>query len=156
MKALVLAGEEGARLRPITAMCSVAMTEILGVPFIDIIMKRLAAGGVKEVLVLPGYMPGELCSFLEDGSVYGFRELGYMKEGQEFEEGFFIDGQELLIVDAVVAEAVKDFGKIDISFPHNTQKHPRLCGGVSFKQILAINRRTGGANGRVFSGSSCS
>ncbi|MBO5417789.1 MAG: hypothetical protein J6A50_04180 [Clostridia bacterium] len=137
MKALVLAGEEGARLRPITAMCSVAMTEILGVPFIDIIMKRLAAGGVKEVLVLPGYMPGELCSFLEDGSVYGFRELGYMKEGQEFEEGFFIDGQELLIVDAAVAENI-DYEKFFAAHRENRKTAEKPEGTVTVSRGAAV------------------
>ena len=73
MRALVFAGDEGARLRPLTVMRPTAMTEVLNVPFIDIIMKNLAEAGVTHVSLLSGYMPNELYDFLEDGGAYGFR-----------------------------------------------------------------------------------
>ena len=51
MKAMVLAAGVGSRLRPLTDHCPKALVEIAGVPMIEIVLRRLAAVGVRDVVV---------------------------------------------------------------------------------------------------------
>ncbi len=51
MKAMVLAAGVGSRLRPLTDNRPKALVEIGGMPMIEIVLRRLAAAGVRDVVV---------------------------------------------------------------------------------------------------------
>ena len=51
MKAMVLAAGVGSRLRPLTDQRPKALLEIAGKPILEIVLGRLAAAGVREVVV---------------------------------------------------------------------------------------------------------
>ena len=51
MKAMVLAAGVGSRLRPLTDQRPKALLEIAGRPMLEIVLARLAAAGVREVVV---------------------------------------------------------------------------------------------------------
>ncbi len=55
-QALILAGGEGSRLRPITEKIPKSMIEVKGKPFLEHQLELLAKNGVKEVVLCVGYL----------------------------------------------------------------------------------------------------
>ena len=60
MIAVVLVGGEGTRLRPLTLDQPKAVLPIGGVPFVSLLLDRLAEAGVKRVILSSGYLPDAL------------------------------------------------------------------------------------------------
>ena len=57
MKAVVLVGGEGTRLRPLTLTTPKQMLPIVGVPMLERVLGQLAAHGVDEAVLSLGYLP---------------------------------------------------------------------------------------------------
>ena len=57
MKAIVLVGGEGTRLRPLTYSSPKQMLPIVGTPMLERVLANLAFHGVSEVVLSLGYMP---------------------------------------------------------------------------------------------------
>ena len=57
MKAVVLVGGEGTRLRPLTLSAPKQMLPIVGVPMIERVLTYLASHGVDEAVLSLGYLP---------------------------------------------------------------------------------------------------
>jgi mannose-1-phosphate guanylyltransferase len=79
MQALVLAGGEGTRLRPLTATIPKPIVPLVERPFIAYMVDWLAGHGVEEVLLACGFMAGEVREVLGDGEPGGPR-LRYLEE----------------------------------------------------------------------------
>ena len=60
MIAVVLVGGEGTRLRPLTLDEPKSVLPIGGVPFVSLLLDRLAAAGVTKVILSCGYLPDRL------------------------------------------------------------------------------------------------
>lgn len=105
MKALIIAGDEGARMRPITLLRPASMTEILGVPLLEHIIYRLVRSNIKEICIRTGFMPGEISGCFETGEELGLKELYYINEKLEKGLKDFADGDsDILVIDSSVAE----------------------------------------------------
>jgi mannose-1-phosphate guanylyltransferase len=79
MQALVLAGGEGTRLRPLTATIPKPIVPLVERPFIAYMVDWLAGHGVEEVLLACGFMADEVREVLGDGEPGGPR-LRYLAE----------------------------------------------------------------------------
>ena len=55
MKAVILAGDEGKRLKPLTCTVPKAMLPLLGRPIIDYILDLLIENGFDEIYVVLNY-----------------------------------------------------------------------------------------------------
>jgi NDP-sugar pyrophosphorylase family protein len=73
MQVVVLAGGLGTRLRPITETVPKPMVEVGGQPFLEYIVRHLAAQGFREVLVLLGYLGSQIQEYFGDGTDFGVR-----------------------------------------------------------------------------------
>ena len=51
MKAMILAAGIGSRLRPLTDRMPKALVPVGGTPLVEIVLRRLAAAGVRDVIV---------------------------------------------------------------------------------------------------------
>ncbi len=71
MKALVLVGGFGTRLRPLTLTAPKQMLPICGRPMIEWVVERLAPFGVDEVILSLGYRPDSFVSAYPDGHCAG-------------------------------------------------------------------------------------
>ena len=71
MKAVIMAGGEGVRLRPMTSERPKPLVPILGTSVIEHIVVLLKKHGITDIAVTLHYMPGEIKSELGDGSEYG-------------------------------------------------------------------------------------
>ncbi len=73
MKAVVLVGGEGTRLRPLTLTSPKQMLPIVGVPMIERVLTHLAAHGVDEAVLSLGYLPDAFMEAYPDGYAAGVR-----------------------------------------------------------------------------------
>ena len=80
MQALVLAGGEGTRLRPLTLTTPKPVMPLAGRPFLTFMLDWLARHGVSEVLLSCGYMSDEVARVL--GDLYGGMRLRYVVEAE--------------------------------------------------------------------------
>jgi mannose-1-phosphate guanylyltransferase len=73
MKALILAGGEGTRLRPLTLAMPKPVVPVVNVPFLRYQLELLRKHGVNEVILSLGYQPQKIEAVLGDGSGIGMR-----------------------------------------------------------------------------------
>lgn len=71
MKALILAGGEGRRLRPLTNDKPKPMLEIAGKPIIEWQIRWMKSYGISSFVVLAGYMKEKLIDYLGTGAKLG-------------------------------------------------------------------------------------
>ena len=71
MKAVIMAGGEGSRLRPITCTMPKPMVPLLNKPTIDYCVELLKKNGVTDITVTLHYLPDMIREHLKDGEAFG-------------------------------------------------------------------------------------
>src|SRR5205823_6250891 len=79
MQALILAGGEGTRLRPLTSTIPKPVVPLVGRPFISYMLEWLRRHGVEDAILGCGFMADAVRDVLGDGSSLGMR-LRYLEE----------------------------------------------------------------------------
>lgn len=72
-QAVILAGGLGTRLRPLTDSTPKPMIRVCDKPFLEYIIRDLAANGISEVLILTGYLHEKIESYFGNGKKFGLR-----------------------------------------------------------------------------------
>jgi len=73
LKAVVLAGGEGTRLRPLTLTRPKSMLPLGPAPVIEHLIKQLVKCGFEEIILTVGYLSDQVRSYLGDGSKLGVK-----------------------------------------------------------------------------------
>ncbi|MGH9041783.1 MAG: sugar phosphate nucleotidyltransferase, partial [Acidimicrobiia bacterium] len=73
MKAVVMAGGEGTRLRPLTSNLPKPMMPMANQPLMEHVLRRLAQHGFDDVVVTVAYLASHIRNFFGDGSELGIR-----------------------------------------------------------------------------------
>ncbi|MDH3492506.1 MAG: NDP-sugar synthase [Acidobacteriota bacterium] len=81
MKALILAGGKGTRLRPLTVYTPKPIVPVVNRPFLLYQVEILRRAGVKDIVLSLNYQPNKIQHELGDGSEYGVK-LQYVTEPQ--------------------------------------------------------------------------
>jgi len=71
MRALILAGGKGTRLRPLTVYTPKPIVPLLNRPFLLYQIEILARAGIKDIVLSLSYQPDKIEDLLGDGSDYG-------------------------------------------------------------------------------------
>jgi mannose-1-phosphate guanylyltransferase/phosphomannomutase len=79
MKAVVMAGGEGSRLRPLTIRRPKPMVPITGKPVMEHILNLLKRHGITEVIVTVQYLASNIEDYFGNGSQFGMR-ITYSRE----------------------------------------------------------------------------
>jgi mannose-1-phosphate guanylyltransferase/phosphomannomutase len=79
MKAVVMAGGEGNRLRPLTSNQPKPMVPVVGKPCMEHILELLREHGMNEVIVTVAFLPQAIRSYFGEGETLGMR-VGYSVE----------------------------------------------------------------------------
>lgn len=96
MKAVILAGGFGKRLRPLTDQKPKPMIEVLNVPIIEWQVKWLKKFGISEVIVCVGYMKEQIIDHIGSGIRLGVR-VGYAVEEEPLGTGGALKNAESLL-----------------------------------------------------------
>jgi NDP-mannose synthase len=73
MKAVVLAGGQGARLAPYTKILPKPLMPIGDMPILEILLRQMKRAGIDEVILTVGHLAHLLRTFFQDGGQYGLR-----------------------------------------------------------------------------------
>ena len=112
MKAVILAGGFGKRLRPLTDQRPKPMIEVLNKPIIEWQIKWFKKYGIKEIIICVGYLKEHIINYIGSGTRFGVR-VGYAVEdeplgtggalknsqsllGASMEDGFFLINGDIL------------------------------------------------------------
>ena len=96
MQALILAGGEGTRLRPLTSTMPKPVVPLVDRPFISYMLEWLRAHGVDDVILSCGFMADGVRTVMGDGSALGIR-LRYLEEPRPLGTGGALKFAEALL-----------------------------------------------------------
>ena len=85
-QAVILAGGYGTRLKPFTDTAPKPMYPINGKPFLEHIINQIKTFGIKDILILLGYLPEKIVEYFGNGSALGVN-IEYSTTPQEYETG---------------------------------------------------------------------
>ncbi|MBR6767456.1 MAG: NTP transferase domain-containing protein [Clostridia bacterium] len=71
MKAIIMAGGEGTRLRPLTCDCPKPMVRMMNRPVMEYAVELLKSHGITDIAVTLGYLPDAVTDYFSDGEDFG-------------------------------------------------------------------------------------
>jgi NDP-sugar pyrophosphorylase family protein len=101
IRAFVLCGGLGTRLRPVLTDRPKSMAPIAGVPFLELLLRQLKVQGIREVVLGTGYRGDQIESHLRDGARLGLT-IRYSRETDPLGTGGALKLAEPLLSDPVV------------------------------------------------------
>ncbi len=101
VRAFVLCGGPGTRLRPVLADRPKSMALISGTPFLQLLLDRLRSQGVSDVILGTGYMAEKIESYFGSGNKLAMR-VRYSREHEPLGTGGALKLAEPLISDPVL------------------------------------------------------
>ncbi len=81
MKAVILAGGEGTRMRPLTNDIPKPMLPLKGKPILEHVLERLKKHGIRDIIITTGYMGEKIREHFKDGSSFGLK-ISYIQEDE--------------------------------------------------------------------------
>lgn len=72
-QAVILAGGQGTRMRPLTLTTPKPMIPIHDKPFLQYIIELLKKNGIEEVIILTGYLHEKIEDYFKDGQKFGLK-----------------------------------------------------------------------------------
>jgi mannose-1-phosphate guanylyltransferase/phosphomannomutase len=81
MKAVIMAGGEGTRLRPLTSNCPKPMLPLANKPMMEHIITLLKRHGIDEIVVTVAFLANQIRTYFGDGSEFGVKMV-YATEDQ--------------------------------------------------------------------------
>lgn len=81
MKAVIMAGGEGTRLRPLTSNCPKPMLPLANRPMMEHIIGLLKRHGIDEIVVTVAFLANQIRTYFGDGSEFGVKMM-YATEDQ--------------------------------------------------------------------------
>jgi mannose-1-phosphate guanylyltransferase/phosphomannomutase len=124
MKAVVMAGGEGSRLRPLTVTRPKPMAPIVGRPVMEHILLLLKQHGIRDVVVTVQYMASAIEDYFGDGSQFGMR-ISYSREETPLGTAGSVKNAEALLTEpflVISGDALTDFNLADIIKFHRDRK----------------------------------
>ena len=80
MKAIIMAGGEGSRLRPLTCDCPKPLVPVMDRPVMEYALLLLKKHGILDIGVTLAYLPGQITDYFGDGEAQGVRLRYYVED----------------------------------------------------------------------------
>jgi mannose-1-phosphate guanylyltransferase len=122
VQALILAGGQATRLRPLTSRLPKLVVPLVGQPFIGYMLEWLCSHGVDEVILSCGFLADGVRAVLRDGSDFGVR-LSYVEEPEPLGTGGALKYAEELLQDRFFM--LNGDGLTDIDLTAQLAQHER-------------------------------
>ena len=101
IKAFVLCGGLGTRLRPVLSDRPKSMALVGGVPFLQLLLERVRSQGVDQVILGTGYRAEQIEDFFRDGRDFALR-ISYSREHEPLGTGGALKLAEPMLSDPVL------------------------------------------------------
>lgn len=98
LKAVILAGGFGKRLKPITDNRPKPMIEILGKPIIEWQIKLLSKNNIREIIICVGYLKEQIINHIASGNKFNVK-VAYMVEEEPLGTGGALKNTQSLLKD---------------------------------------------------------
>lgn len=124
MKAVVMAGGEGSRLRPLTIRRPKPMVPIAGKPVMEHILNLLKRHGITEVVVTVQYLASSIEDYFGNGSQLGMR-ITYSREDVPLGTAGSVKNAEDQLTEpflVISGDALTDYNLTDLIQYHNEKK----------------------------------
>ncbi|HID28314.1 MAG TPA: nucleotidyltransferase family protein, partial [Methanosarcinales archaeon] len=82
MRAIILAGGRGKRLRPLTDYIAKPLLPIKGKPIIQQIIENLSAANLKDIVIVVGYLGHQIRDYLGSGESAGVT-IKYLEQKEQ-------------------------------------------------------------------------
>jgi NDP-sugar pyrophosphorylase family protein len=134
MKAVVLAGGKGTRLRPLTFSIPKPLLPVAEKPILEIILKNLKNFGITEVIISVGYQGELIKAFCVDGARFGL-SVKYVDEEKplgtagplSLMRDCFDDGEDLILMNGDI------FTQLDFSKMINFHRKGKYCITIGYR-----------------------
>ena len=169
MKAVIIADQEGNRLRPITCTKPKCMLPVLGRPVAEHILRLLRRHNITDVIFITGYLSGEVKKYFDQNSdsfnisyakkdelagiIYSYDTIiisGSLISDIDLDDFLsFHKKRKSQITIAVRAHSCSDYGAVsvdsnlNVSFKDNIHYDESFTSYDAFIGIMAINKGTG-------------
>ncbi|MDT8302793.1 MAG: sugar phosphate nucleotidyltransferase [Sedimentisphaerales bacterium] len=135
MKAVILAGGKGTRLRPLTFSIPKPLLPIGEKPILEIIMKNLKKFGITEVIISVGYQGELIKAFCDDGAKFGL-SVKYVDEEKplgtagplSLMRDYFGEEEEFILMNGDI------FTQLNISKMINYHKKGQYCITIGYRR----------------------
>jgi len=78
-QALILAGGQGTRLRPLTCHTPKSMVPVINIPFLEHVLRNLKAHSINDVILAQHHLPAMMGEYFGDGAKFGMK-ITYVME----------------------------------------------------------------------------
>jgi mannose-1-phosphate guanylyltransferase/phosphomannomutase len=96
VKAIILVGGEGLRLRPLTCNVPKPMVPVVNKPFLEHMLDNLKRHHIDEIILAICYLPDAIRRHFDDGSSFGLR-MTYAIEDKPLGTGGAVKNAEQLV-----------------------------------------------------------
>jgi len=79
VKAVILVGGQGTRLRPLTCNTPKSMVPVLNIPFLEHVLRNLKAHDITDIILAQHHLPAPMLQYFGDGARFGVH-LTYVME----------------------------------------------------------------------------
>ena len=128
--AVILAGGEGKRLRPVVSDVPKPLAPIAGRPFIHWLLDLLSFRGIKKALFLLGYKASDIISSCGDGSRWGI-EISYSVEDEPLDKGGALRNA-IPLIDAEDFLLMNGDTLLDVDYCRLLSFHRRMGAAITF------------------------
>ncbi len=136
LKAVILAGGKGTRLRPLTYTKPKPLLPLAGEPAIAHLIKKLAQDGFDEIIITTNYYAERLRATLGDGAQYGAR-IDHVKEAAPLGTAGSVKNSEALIDDTFLV--VQGDNQFDFKLDPLVEFHRKLGASVTLGLVEVPN-----------------
>ncbi len=134
LKAVILVGGEGTRLRPLTYSTPKAMMSVLNRPFLEHIIAYLRKRGVEDIILGLNYFPEVIRDYFGDGSSLGVR-LAYAVENSPLGTAGAVKNAEQYLNSTFVVLNGDIFTELDIAAMLAFHQHKRAKATIALTWV---------------------
>lgn len=128
-QAVILAGGLGTRMKPFTDTNPKPMYPVEGKPFLEYLVEQVKSFGIRDILLLLGYMPEKIQGYFEDGKKWGVN-ITYDITPVEWETGSRLRHAKTLIYDRFLFMYCDNYCPID--YDGLLCLHEKTSGALTF------------------------